>query len=99
MTGLASGLVETMREIGGAVGAAAVSTVLASHAGGLASAGSPATRQVEAASAFHSAFWVMFVAAALGAGTAAIAFPRHATRHEPHPDPSQVSIVPEPAEN
>jgi hypothetical protein len=30
MTGLASGLVETMREIGGAVGVAAVSTVLVS---------------------------------------------------------------------
>ena len=33
MTGLASGLVETMREIGGAVGVAVVSTVLVSRAG------------------------------------------------------------------
>jgi hypothetical protein len=36
MTGLASGLVETMREIGGAVGVAAVSTVLVSRAGEIA---------------------------------------------------------------
>ncbi len=52
MTGLASGLVETMREIGGAVGVAAVSTVLVSRAG---------------VNAFHAAFWVIFVVAALGA--------------------------------
>jgi hypothetical protein len=50
MTGLASGLVETMREIGGAVGVAAVSTVLVSRAG---------------VNAFHAAFWVLFVVAAL----------------------------------
>ncbi len=61
MTGLASGLVETMREIGGAVGVAAVSTVLVSQAG---------------VNAFHAAFWVIFAVAALGALTAAIAFPR-----------------------
>jgi len=61
MTGLASGLVETMREIGGSVGVAAVSTVLVSQAG---------------VNAFHAAFWVIFAVAALGALTAAIAFPR-----------------------
>jgi hypothetical protein len=33
MTGLAGGFVETMREIGGAIGVAAVSTVLVSRAG------------------------------------------------------------------
>jgi EmrB/QacA subfamily drug resistance transporter len=64
MTGLASGLVETAREIGGAIGVAAVSTVLISRAG---------------VDAFHAAFWVIFVVAALGAVTAAIAFPRSAT--------------------
>src|SRR6266581_6767567 len=56
MTGLASGFVETMREIGGAVGVAAVSTVLISRAG---------------VNAFHAAFWVIFAIAALGALTAA----------------------------
>src|ERR1700761_3455992 len=52
MTGLASGLVETMREIAGAIGVAAVSTVLISRAG---------------VNAFHAAFWVIFAVAALGA--------------------------------
>jgi hypothetical protein len=81
MTGLASGLLETMREIGGAVGVAAVSTVLVSRAG---------------VNAFHAAFWVIFAVAALGALTAAIAFPRR-TAHEtgPEPAPSSVSIATE----
>ena len=79
MTGLASGLVETMREIGGAVGVAAVSTVLVSRAG---------------VNAFHAAFWVIFVVAALGALTAAIGFPRRTTQEiELEPAPSHVSIV------
>lgn len=65
--GLASGLVETMREIGGAVGIAAVSTVLVSQTTGT---------QHAAFDAFHSAFVVILVLAALGALVAAIAFPR-----------------------
>jgi MFS family permease len=99
MTGLASGLVETMREIGGAVGVAAVSTVLVSRAGEIAGAADPAARGLAAANAFHAAFWVMFVLAALGAITAAIAFERRAPRQiEPEPAPSHVSIVPKEAE-
>jgi EmrB/QacA subfamily drug resistance transporter len=97
MTGLASGLVETMREIGGAVGVAAVSTVLVSRAGEIAGAADPAARGLAAANAFHAAFWVIFVVAALGALTAAIAFPRRTTQEiELEPAPSHVSIVPEP---
>jgi EmrB/QacA subfamily drug resistance transporter len=65
MTGLASGLVETTREIGGAIGVAAVATVLISGSG---------------LDAFHAAFWVISVVAALGALTAAISFPRSTTR-------------------
>ena len=57
--GLAAGLVETMREVGGAAGVAAVSTVLLSDAG---------------ISGFHAAFVVIAIAAALGAVTAAVAF-------------------------
>jgi len=95
LTGLASGLVETMREIGGAVGVAAVSTVLVSRAGEIAGAAGPAARGLAAANAFHAAFWVVFVVAALGALTAAVAFPRRTTQ-EPGPAPSDVSIVPEP---
>jgi hypothetical protein len=76
MTGLASGLLETMREIGGAVGVAAVSTVLVSRAG---------------VNAFHAAFWVIFAVAALGALTAAVGFPRR-TRQDTGPGPAPSSI-------
>jgi hypothetical protein len=61
MTGLASGLVETKREIGGAIGAAAVSTVLVSRASEIAGATDPATRGLAAENAFHAAFWVIVV--------------------------------------
>jgi hypothetical protein len=99
MTGLASGLVETMREIGGAVGVAAVTTVLVSQAGEIAGAADPAFRGQAAANAFHAAFWVMFVLAALGALTAAIAFPRRTTQNaELQPTPSHVSIASEPTQ-
>jgi predicted MFS family arabinose efflux permease len=81
MTGLASGLLETMREIGGAVGVAAVSAVLVSRAG---------------VNAFHAAFWVIFAVAALGALAAAIGFPRRTTQGTgPGPAPSSVSIATE----
>jgi hypothetical protein len=99
MTGLASGLVETMREIGGAVGVAAVSTVLVSRAGEIAAAADPAARGLAAANIFHAAFWVIFGVAALGALTAAIAFPRRATQEiELEPALSHVSIIPKPTE-
>ena len=95
MTGLASGLVETTREIGGAVGVAAVSTVLVSRAGEIAGA----TPGLATVNAFHAAFWVIFVVALLGAVTAAIAFPRH-TKQEMALEqaPSLGSVVPEPTE-
>jgi hypothetical protein len=67
--GLASGLVETMREIGGAVGIAAVSTVLVARSGSAGPFG-----------AFHTAFFVAATMAAMGALVAAIAFPRVARR-------------------
>jgi len=60
-TGFAAGLVETMREIGGAAGVAAVSTVLVSQAG---------------FDGFHAAFLVICIAGALGALTATVAFER-----------------------
>jgi hypothetical protein len=70
-------------------------TVLVSRAGEIAGAADPAARGLAAANAFHAAFWVMFVLAALGTITAAIAFERRAPRHiEPEPAPSHVSIVP-----
>ena len=60
-SGLASGLVETMREIGGAAGVAAVSTMLVSRTG---------------LDGYRAAFVVISIAAALGAVTAGIGFPR-----------------------
>jgi EmrB/QacA subfamily drug resistance transporter len=60
-SGLASGLVETMREIGGAAGVAAVSTALVSRAG---------------LDGFRAAFVVISLVAAVGAVTAGVAFQR-----------------------
>ena len=65
--GLASGLVETMREIGGAVGIAAVSTVLAARADG-----------VTAIADYRSALVVVTILAVLGVVIAGVAFPRTA---------------------
>ncbi len=70
LTGVASGLLETMREIAGAIAIAVVSTVLISRGGSAAGA----------VSAFHTAYWVIFAVAALGAITAAIAFQRRASQ-------------------
>jgi EmrB/QacA subfamily drug resistance transporter len=68
-SGLASGLIETMREIGGAAGVAAVSTTLVSRAG---------------LDGFRAAFVVICVAAALGAFTSGVAFPRRERPEEAH---------------
>jgi len=97
MTGLAGGLVETLREIGGGVVVAVVATVLVSRAGTRAGAASSAAHRLAAVNAFHTAFWVMLIVAALGALTAAIAFPRSTTQQaglEPALSPD--SIVPQP---
>jgi hypothetical protein len=60
---------------------AVVSTILVSRAHG-------------GVSAFHAAFWVIFVVAVLGAVTAAIAFPRGGTRRTaPEPAPSRAPLV------
>jgi len=97
MTGLAGGLVETLREIGGGVVVAVVATVLVSRAGTTAGTASSAAHKLAAVNAFHTAFWVMLIVAALGALTAAIAFPRSTTQQaglEPALSPD--SIVPQP---
>jgi EmrB/QacA subfamily drug resistance transporter len=62
-SGLASGLVETMREIGGAAGVAAVSTVLLAGSG---------------LDGFHAGFTLIGVLAILGVVTAAFGFARGA---------------------
>jgi hypothetical protein len=74
--GLASGLVETMREIGGAVGVAIVATVIVSGS----TAGSRAGGSERLLSGFHSASIVIATFAALGAIVAAAGFrPARAT--------------------
>jgi EmrB/QacA subfamily drug resistance transporter len=60
-SGLAAGLVETMREVGGAAGVAAVSTVLVTGSG---------------LDGFHQAFAAVGVLAVLGLVTAAVGLPR-----------------------
>lgn len=62
-SGLASGLIEMMREIGGAAGVAAVSTVLVAGTG---------------LAGFHAAFAAIGVLAALGVVVAATGFRRRA---------------------
>jgi len=69
MAGLASGFVETLREIGGAVGVAAVATVLISKLG----------HGGQSVNAYHAAFWLIFIAAAAGAVSAVVSFPRKVT--------------------
>jgi EmrB/QacA subfamily drug resistance transporter len=78
--GLASGLVETMREIGGAVGIAAVATVLVARTREAVGTAGSASREAAAFQGFRSAFIVTFVLAALGALVAGVAFPREARR-------------------
>jgi hypothetical protein len=64
-SGLASGLVETMREIGGAAGVAAVSTVLVAGSG---------------LRGFHTAFAFIGVLAVIGVLIAATGFARNAEK-------------------
>ncbi len=77
-SGLAAGLVETMREIGGAVGVAAVSAVLVSRTP---NAGQPATpaalHTTVLLDGFHTAFLVTFILAALGGILATAGYGRH----------------------
>jgi predicted MFS family arabinose efflux permease len=94
--GLASGLVETMREIGGAVGIAVVSTVLVASTRDAAALAGPAARQVAAFEGFQTAFAVIAAVAALGIVVAALAFPRSSGRlRAPAMEESLVSLEPE----
>jgi hypothetical protein len=91
--GLASGLVETMRELGGAVGIAVVSTVLVARTRDAIQILGPAAPEAAALEGFQSAFTVIVVVAAVAALVAAAAFPRVARRmrtgagEEPEPVP------------
>jgi EmrB/QacA subfamily drug resistance transporter len=74
--GLASGLVETMREVGGAVAIAAVSTVLIRSGREVAQVADPAARQATLLDGFQTAFLVTGSLAVLGLLLAAFGYPR-----------------------
>ena len=69
-----------MREIGGAVGIAVVSTVLIARTRDAAELASPAARRLAAFEGFQTAFGVIAAVAALGIVVAAFAFPRETGR-------------------
>jgi EmrB/QacA subfamily drug resistance transporter len=73
--GLASGLVETVREIGGVVGIAAVSTVLIGRANEIATVSDPVARTAMLFDGFQSAYIVISAIAAIGIVAALVAFP------------------------
>lgn len=75
VAGLAGGLVETMREIGGGITVAAVATVLAAHSRALLAARTSHADLTAVTHAFHSAYWVVVVAAILGVVMTVAAFP------------------------
>jgi EmrB/QacA subfamily drug resistance transporter len=91
--GLASGLVETMREIGGAVGIAAVSTVLVTRTDGASGIADPAARQAAVFDGFQSAFTVIVILAALGALVTAVAFPRLARDAQTQPVAEEMLVA------
>lgn len=74
--GLASGLVETMREIGGVVGIAAVSTVLIARGNDAALISDPVAREIVMFDAFRAAYVVVSILAGIGGIVALIVFPR-----------------------
>ena len=74
--GLAAGLVETMREIGGAVAIAAVSTVLISSGREVAQLTDPAAQQATLLDGFQTAFLVTCALAIAGLLLAAFGYPR-----------------------
>jgi EmrB/QacA subfamily drug resistance transporter len=81
--GLASGLVETMREVGGAVGIAAASTVLTARTEDANAIADPAARTSALFDGFQAALTVTLVLAVLGVLVAAIAFPRSSKDEAP----------------
>jgi EmrB/QacA subfamily drug resistance transporter len=74
--GLASGLVETMREVGGVVAIAAVTTVLIARGNDAAAPADPLAREAALVDAFGAAFVIVAVLAGLGMVGAAVLLPR-----------------------
>jgi len=81
--GLASGLVNTSRQFGGALGLAVLATIASSHSASLAASGEPLPQALTGG--FHVAFLVGAAFAAAGALTALGALARRAPRPQPAP--------------
>jgi EmrB/QacA subfamily drug resistance transporter len=87
--GLASGLLNTAQQLGGAIGVAVASTVAASHAKALAGAGRAPSAALTGG--FQWALWVCAAIALVGVPIALVV-----PRRIPQPEPVVVSAVPQP---
>jgi MFS family permease len=86
--GLASGLLNTAQQLGGAIGVAVASTVAASHAKALAEAGRLPSAALTGG--FQWAFWVCTAIAAVGVPVALVV-----PRRMQQPEPVMLSAAPQ----